>query len=159
VVLVALQVKEADVKHIGFTGTRHGMTEPQRLSVMHVMGVLDDEANRDGDLVAAHHGDCTGADEQFHGVLREYGYAAVGHPSTHNMRAFCQFDKEHERKLPLDRNAAIVSESDVMIACPYEPTEQQRGGTWATIRMARKAGKPLAIVLPDGTVQYERWTP
>lgn len=30
-------------------------------------------------------------------------------------------------------------------------------GTWATIRMARKAGKPLAIVLPSGAVVKERW--
>jgi hypothetical protein len=45
----------------------------------------------------------------------------------------------------------------VVIACPFERTEQQRSGTWATVRMARKAGKPLVIVYPQGDERRERW--
>lgn len=64
------------------------------------------------------------------------------------------------RRAPLafmDRNQAIVDESEFMIAAPLEFTEQKRGGTWATVRMTRKAGKPLTIVWRDGTVMRERW--
>ncbi len=55
------------------------------------------------------------------------------------------------------RNADIVRESNIMIAAPFEETEQERGGTWRTIGMARKAKKPLAIVWRDGRVEKERW--
>ena len=52
----------------------------------------------------------------------------------------------------LTRNHNIVLFSDVMLATPKQVEEQRRGsGTWATIRYARQAEKPLAIVWPDGT--------
>jgi hypothetical protein len=43
-----------------------------------------------------------------------------------------------------------------MLAAPYVPTEQTHGGTWRTIGLARKAKKPLVIVLPDGSIREER---
>ena len=141
------------MKHIGFTGTRHGMTREQALAVV----IVAASYVKQGERWTAHHGDCIGADEGFHDLAHNVGATIVGHPSTHNLRAYREFDVEHDRKAPMVRNADIVRESDVMIACPYEATEQPRGGTWATIRMARMARKPLAIVLPDGTVQRERW--
>lgn len=145
------------MKHIGFTGTRHGLETMQYESLGLLMDEIMAQACRDGDGVGVHHGDCIGADEQFHKLAREIGYAVAIHPSTHPLRAHCQGDKMHEPKATLARNADIVAASEIMLACPYEFEEQPRGGTWTTIRMARKAGKPLAIVLPDGTVQRERW--
>lgn len=60
-------------------------------------------------------------------------------------------DVVHEPRPPLERNRDVVDASDVLLACPGGMAEEQRSGTWATIRYARKAGKPVVIVWPDGT--------
>jgi len=39
-----------------------------------------------------------------------------------------------------------------MIATPGEVDEQLRSGTWSTVRFARKQGKPVHVILPDGRV-------
>ena len=156
------------VKHIGFTGTRKGMTPEQYQTVGKIVDgqieYIKNPYSPKGTLyvslkyrIQCHHGDCVGADENFHAIVRSYGLEVVGHPSTHKLRAHCKFDEERPRKAPLDRNLDIVAESDVMIACPAEYTERITGGTWRTVRMTRQACKPLAIVWPDGTVKYERW--
>lgn len=139
--------------HIGYTGTRNGMTPAQRRSV----GSVAFELVSDCADVSAHHGDCDGGDKEFHGIASELGCRMIGHPSTHNLRAYCKFDVEHERLPPLVRNGVIVDVANFMIAAPYEMTEQHRGGTWATVRMARRAGKALVIVYADGTAVKERW--
>jgi hypothetical protein len=152
------------MKHIGFTGTRSGMTSFQRRKASQV--VCDIIGGDRELLVVAHHGDCVGADKEFHDIVRGYGCAVCIHPPIDKtyaagIKAATHVDgaktERREPKTYMARNADIVAESDLMIATPAESTEQKRGGTWATIRMARKAGKPLAIVLPGGTVQYERW--
>ena len=141
------------MKHIGFTGTRKGMTPDQYVSVARII------ATRPSREWSAHHGDCVGADFDFHKIAASVGAWTVGHvPMDDTLRAFCDF---HELRIPspyMQRNAAIVAESDVMIACPAESDERITGGTWRTIRMARQACRPLAIVWPNGTVKYERWT-
>jgi hypothetical protein len=53
----------------------------------------------------------------------------------------------------LDRNKDIVRETASLIAAPAEPEEQLRSGTWSTVRFARKQGKPVFLILPDGTVR------
>lgn len=139
------------MKHIGFTGTRHGMTATQATRVRAVLAeIIDNDCDMD---IVVHHGDCWGADEQFHEIARDVGCGVVTHPSTHNLRAYCKADKEMERRPPLDRNRDIVDASNVMIAAPAEMEEQQRGGTWSTIRYARRAGKRLVVVYPDGTTK------
>lgn len=55
------------------------------------------------------------------------------------------------------RNKNIVMASTVMIAAPFELTQQEHGGTWRTIEMARTAKRPLAIVSPEGAMETERW--
>lgn len=55
------------------------------------------------------------------------------------------------------RNKNIVMASTVMIAAPFELTQQEHGGTWRTIDMTRTAKRPLAIVSPDGATAIERW--
>ena len=52
----------------------------------------------------------------------------------------------------LSRNKDIVRETDMLIATPAEAEEQRRSGTWSTIRFARKLGKPVFVIWPDGTV-------
>ena len=142
---------------IGFTGTRHGMTRVQLRAVEQLVADL----TRGEPPCWAHHGDCVGADAEFHGVVAAIdGARIVVHPGPAYDIARQAGCAGHERREPLPhmrRNANIVRESTVMIAAPYQETERRSGGTWATIRMARMAGKPLAIVYPSGVVATEWW--
>ncbi len=49
----------------------------------------------------------------------------------------------------LDRNREIVGLANVLIAAPLTDKEEQRSGTWATIRAARHKGIPI-VMLPRG---------
>lgn len=143
---------------IGFTGTRHGMNILQIAAVTDIVR----DASDWHDHIDAHHGDCRGADAGFHAIVQvlrgHASWSIIVHPATRSeYRAFCQGGNILKPKPFMARNQDIVDTSTVMIAAPAEATEQQRGGTWATIRMARKAGKPLAIVLPSGEVVKDRW--
>jgi predicted Rossmann fold nucleotide-binding protein DprA/Smf involved in DNA uptake len=53
----------------------------------------------------------------------------------------------YEKKPYLDRNKDIVRVSIGLIAAPKTNKEEQRSGTWSTVRYATKTGKPL-IILP-----------
>lgn len=141
---------------IGFTGTRHGMTEAQFYALEVELNIVIDI----GKPWLARHGMCIGADDEFHEIVRPVPNGTIhGHPSDVLLLTarIVDCDVVHAPKRPLVRNGDIVTPSALMFAAPYEAIEQQRGGTWATIRMARRAGKPLAIVLPSGEVLKERW--
>lgn len=135
------------VRRIGFTGTQLGMTTEQIVAVDILL--FDD-------LIAewVHHGDCIGADADFHRLAKLSGLKTHGHPPINpNKRAWCDFDEIEEEKEYLDRNKDIVDAVDFMIACPKEFREQLRSGTWSTIRYARIQRKPGVIVWPDGKVE------
>lgn len=141
---------------IGFTGTRHGMTPSQREAVAAIV----EEVAR-GAAFGAHHGDCVGVDAEFHDLCRQnpLGVIAV-HPGPLDdlpNQAGRVGDSQHEPFPHMRRNKNIVMMSTVMIAAPFEPVEQSHGGTWRTVKMARKAKRPLVIVWRDGTATKERW--
>lgn len=137
------------ILHVGFTGTRRGMTETQRTTVSDML------AKAPGAVV--HHGDCVGADADFHAISAGLGHGIVIHPPDESRhRAFCRTDgflDEVLDPLPyLVRNRAIVRASAVLIATPFEASEQPTGGTWFTIAYARQRNMPVRVVWPDGTV-------
>jgi len=137
---------------IGFTGTREGMTDEQRRVVGFVVEWLIARG-----ATRAHHGDCVGADDDFHGIARRLGLRMVGHPPNETrLRAFCRVDEEHEARPYLARNADIVRDSHVMIACPRVMATHGKGGTYRTIAMARESGRPLIVVYPDGSTLVEQ---
>ena len=69
------------------------------------------------------------------------------------MRAHCQGAATSATPAPyLDRNRAIVDACDILYATPESMAEESRGGMWHTVRYARRVGKPVVIVWPDGTV-------
>ena len=125
---------------MGFTGTRKGMTNAQKLQVTEwLLGQAE-----------LHHGDCIGADEQAHRIAYRNLIITIHPPSDEKQRAFCTgADIVREPAPYLARNHSIVDETDILVAAPDSP-EKLRSGTWATIRYARKMGKPLFIVMPDG---------
>jgi hypothetical protein len=56
----------------------------------------------------------------------------------------------------LVRNQDIVDISKVLIGAPSDFVEEQRSGTWATIRRARAAKLWTILVYPDGTWADDR---
>lgn len=139
---------------LGFTGSRTGMTLDQAIVVE--------------DLVVGfgpkwvYHGDCKGSDATFHHIVRLAAPKAgiVAHPGMDSRgnsptRAFCEADQVMSVLPYLERDRIIVEQSDMVIATPNGHKEIRRSGTWATIRMARRARKPLRIVYPDGTIASE----
>jgi hypothetical protein len=155
-----------DTLHIGFTGTRHGMTCDQWERVIEAIGEAGNE-----DPIVAHHGCCVGADVQFHRDVRRLvppsELRVIGHPGPDwpngPLCAEVECDEMMEPAPYMWRNLAIVSTSNVMIAAPLENEPQPRGGTWATIRMALKAlraGKlrALYVVGREGQLlNHEEW--
>lgn len=143
---------------IGFTGTRWGMSPEQQKAVADLVNEL---VNRD-ERFEAHHGDCIGADSQFHDIVDVYPHRwIVGHPGPADdvgRQAGRLFNYRHGPLPHMKRNRAIVDISTVMIATPFEDVEQKYGGTWKTIGMSRKVARRLAIVHRTGVVCRENWT-
>lgn len=131
--------------NVGFTGTQRGLTETQWATLCLLL-----YARAPGDF---HEGDCIGSDAQAAYGARLIGFRIIGHPPINqSKRAFFPAD-EWRKALPyLDRNRAIVDAVQEMIATPGEFEEQLRSGTWSTVRYARRVGKPVHVILPDGRV-------
>ena len=139
---------------LGFSGTQKGMTPAQKAAVKKI--VIDLAPSE------VHHGDCVGADYEFHQIVkeveRELGIEIrkVGHPPVkQSRRAFCDFDEECEPRDYLDRNTDIAFDTDALLAAPKADVETQRSGTWSTVRRARSKGNPIFVVPPDGNVMTE----
>jgi hypothetical protein len=138
---------------IGFTGTRDGMTEAQMVAVENILrGFWRERAQ-------VHHGCCVGADATFHETAQALGIVTVGHPAYpigHEMRADLECDMMHDILPPLERNQAIVDLTDLIIATPFQDTEVQRSGTWATLRYSFRVNKARCIVTPDGSAVWQK---
>lgn len=125
----------------GFTGTRKGMSAEQKRVVDRMLEGVE----------VGIHGDCIGADADFHEIAMKRDLTVHLLPCTlSQQRAYCSGHSVAQPRPPLERNRAIVDSSEVVIACP-KGAEESRSGTWATIRYAKKVGKSLYIVWPDGT--------
>jgi hypothetical protein len=131
---------------IGFTGTQLGMTHAQEKTLKNLLlKFLPKET---------HHGDCTGADAQFHDIVTKCGCRTIIHPPINeSKRAFCKGTIILPPKEYLDRNHDIVDETHMLIATPKSETMEIRSGTWATIRYAQKQNKAVVIIYPNGHSQ------
>lgn len=127
---------------IGFTGTQRDMNVDQFDRLFDLIKQLNPSI--------AHHGDCMGADAVFHAICLDLSIPIVLHPPEITIRrAYCAVSlMSMEPKPYLIRNHNIVDACDVLIACPYEETEQRRSGTWSTWRYAKKQGKKIYLLLP-----------
>ena len=145
---------------IGFTGTRNGMTgaQSQRFYVW-----LNNVKWKE---VILHHGCCIGADEDAHNLFQQLlehrkdrsGYTSQ-HPPLNRIAIslnlpFRNGDTTFPSKPYLQRNHDIVDACGILIATPGQVNEVLRSGTWATIRYAKKQGKPVRIIQPDGTIVH-----
>jgi hypothetical protein len=126
---------------LGFTGTRTGMTDWQKRRLRQFLRHFRPDE--------FHHGDCVGADAQAHKLVRETlpDCTIVIHPGDiPNLRANCKGDITLSVLPCLHRNTLIVSATDEMVAAPETDEEQQRSGTWATIRRARAVAKRVELL-------------
>lgn len=151
----------SDIVSIGFTGTRRGMSPGQ----FHMVRELIHLASIDRPF-RAHHGDCVGADLEFDDICGTFcgrGLVTVHPGPVGVLSAGCRGVERLKPMSHMKRNRAIVAASSVMIAAPFEPEPQPRGGTWSTIAMARSALKAdelreLYVVGRDGSLlDHARW--
>ena len=96
---------------VGFTGTRHGMSDEQSKEfekLIKSMGISE-----------FHHGMCVGADKQTHDIIKINNIKIIGHPPTYKKfvaNCSCHIIKESHDYLK--RNKNIVDETDILIATP-----------------------------------------
>ena len=139
------------LKRVGFTGTQAGMTRQQRIELdgylrgLRVVHTLSE----------FHHGDCIGADSNFHSYLvarllkwQAYDLIFIHPPEDESKRAWCYSKNIFAPRPYLERNRDIVDAVDILIATPRQQYEVVRSGTWATIRYARKMGRKVRIIWP-----------
>lgn len=58
---------------LGFTGTRHGMDSLQNSKVHELVQEAIELSEARGEPFEVHHGDCVGADEEFHNIVLGFG--------------------------------------------------------------------------------------
>ncbi len=104
------------------------------------------------------HGCCVGADAEAHAAGLLFKMDVRKRPSNlKSQRAPCEGGRYvAEPEAPLKRNRKIVQNSDILMAAPKGYDEEQRSGTWATIRYARRSGVPVLIIWPDGSWKLEK---
>jgi len=149
------------MRHIGFTGTRKGMTEEQRLALVDLfysidlLRTLDPYTGHYRNEMYFHHGDCKGSDVTAHALARSVGWLVISHPPENSgHRAWCTGSYQVRSAAPyLTRNLNIVNESDLLIATPLESEMITRSGTWTTIRRAYDRGLHTKIIFPDGRTE------
>lgn len=131
---------------VGMSGSRYGITTDAKKKL--------DKLLTKYDITEAHHGDCIGADAQFHNEceLRNI-YTVVHPPDNTTLRAYCKGDKILKPKPYLVRNQDIVNASDFIFAFPSTKVEVVRSGTWSTIRYAKKVGKKIYVIYSDGVTE------
>lgn len=137
---------------IGVTGTRYGATDAQ---LRYVRDLLCSVKGR-GSVMHLRHGDCLGADVQVFRIAYSLEYVTHSHPcDLERWRAHTPSTHIYTPTSPISRNEMIVDLSDMLVALPHTNREVMRSGTWATVRYARKLGRVIYIVWPDGTVTKE----
>lgn len=137
---------------LGFTGTRHGMSPAQCLAVTRILGLVRSDTSE------AHHfhdGMCVGADNQAAEMAEILEFTTIGHPGPKGRwQSLKKRDQVWAPKTHFARNRDIVNLAQLVIAAPFEQTEQETGGTWYTIRYAKKRQVPLLTIYPDGKQEW-----
>lgn len=135
--------------HVGVTGTRKPLTEPQRrwlrlLAPMWQSGVV------------LHQGCCTGADTETAITAYAHGALIVSHPPNKDAHRYTGSEyvavEVREPKWYHDRNRDIVDESALVLGLPDGP-ERPHSGTWYTLQYAASRKVPTMICYPDGHVE------
>jgi len=137
--------------HWGMTGTRAGATPRQEDTVYQMLSRMRPDW--------MHHGCAVGADQQIHKIAKGLGIKVHGYPvGPTDPEVLGQLDALSPSGDPLLRNHWIVDATSILIAIPRTHQEEQRSGTWATIRYARRKGHIILFVWPDGEFETHHYT-
>lgn len=138
---------------LGFTGTREGMTPNQLARLRLYLARLNPKVFI--------HGGAVGADEQAHLEALKFILARNIEifPGSRKREIFWRgcFPRPYIASWtqPLMRNRFITKRCNHLIACSATEEEVTRSGTWATVRYARQAFRPITIIAPSGIVKEE----
>lgn len=136
---------------VGFTGTQAGMSVEQTKAVARLLAHLKAHQARE-----FHHGNCIGADDEAAKLANQLGYYTVAWPGPDlAKRGSFESDVCRAPRGYLVRNREIVLSADLLIAAPKTFSEMLRSGTWATVRYARRDGKPVYVCQPNGQIDKE----
>ncbi len=139
----------ASHRHMGFTGTKTGVTRRQRAA----MFIAFTDLREDG-FLWMHNGDCVGADDTAADVWHDVGGKIYLHPpSNEKFRAFHKAEIICESKPYLRRDEDIAASAHTLVACPAGYEEETRSGTWTTVRRAAVLRRRIILIFPDGTKQ------
>jgi hypothetical protein len=130
---------------IGFTGTREGMSEAQKDALKVLLKKYAMRTKYVG-THEFHHGGCEGADLEAGEIARKLHYRVVIHPGGNTVVPKGIKAEVLPQRPNLRRNQDIVDVADMMIAAPRTDKEEQRSGTWATIRYAGRRLKALRLL-------------
>lgn len=133
---------------VGFTGRRQGMPGTQINAFERLLKKLP--------VTEVHHGDCVGADAEFHEFAIRLSLDVVIHPPA-DARHRARSKGASRTCAPLEylvRNKKIVLSTSVLVAA-VQGAERQRSGTWATVRYARQLKRFIAIVDVTGELRFE----
>lgn len=151
---------------VAFTGTQKGLSDGQLVALD---AVLRGAVRAGSDRIL--NGLDVGADQEAAALARKLGMKVIGFPASelgHPRRSTFRADVEFAVRPPLARNRRMASACDRLVACPRQTREfllaraAARGvpvervvvrgsGTWAAVRYALAARKPVLLVFPDGT--------
>ena len=133
------------VHAVSLTGTRRGLQPEQKRALKWLLKKMN--------AFSFHHGDCVGADVEAAALAHALGMKIYRYPSDLNISGDSPYGLLAQGpKSPLTRNMDIVNKGDCLVACPRTMSEELRSGTWTTVRYARKQGRLVWIVWPDGSL-------
>ena len=133
------QTRKMEQIKIGFTGNRYGLRPDQKTQIEDLLDKYDH--------ITVSHGDCVGSDTDFHLLCISYKYrhpektvtVHIYPPDNPRLRGFNKGDVVMPEKPYLQRNMDIIKNCSLLIGCPVDKNkEEQRSGTWSTIRQARR---------------------
>jgi len=137
---------------VGFTGSRHGMFYEQQQFVEKFL--IENRIK----ITQCRHGECVGADEQFHLLVEEIIGSHVLHlhpPYKKDLRStLCQnYAVKYQPLGYLARDRQIVNCSDILIGTPVDAfAANPRSGTWYTLNFAKSVGTNTITIMPDGEI-------
>lgn len=136
---------------VGITGSRLELPPAQREALWLTLMFLHEPG------IELAQGDCENADAVAHWMATELGYIThVLPPTDPRYRAFLVGHHNYEPAAYMVRNNRIARMCTRLVAVPAAPeAASPRSGTWATVRMVRRLGKPIHLVWPSGRVEED----
>jgi len=144
---------------IGFIGSTQGLFSAQSESI----GKILQRYSRDvlwTDAFIFNHGGNRGGDKSFHEMLfyTEFRECRInvrlhegGSYNSNDIRSYNEKLFKYKYSSREERDLAIITESVVIIVCPATASENKEHRTWKAVKIAKKVGRRVYLILPTGT--------